>query len=628
MGRREEGLTQEGLTHEGLTDLTVALIQLPVPDPDPAAARANVPLAAGYLKAACGAARMKGAEVPHPSRIHVIPRSLANHGGDAAVLAWLRSLSPDLVGFTSSMWNVQRNLWLAERIRELPHRAQVMMGGPEIVENAGVLASPHVDSFVIGEGEAAFVDALEDLGEGRSPRRVHGSGAPLDLARIPNPYLAGAVERDPEDPLHLETMRGCAHHCSYCHYARAMPGLRQFPRSRLGEIFPWARARGVPEIYLMDPSFTSAPGWEESLGLIAGLNTTAIPLHAEIRLEAVTPARADLMLAAGIRSVEVGLQSTNGRALRAVRRSWRRDAFVRGAALLRARGITVRTGIILGLPEDTVDGFAATVDFLVEQGLAADMEVYPLALLPGTALRAQASARGIRFMPWPPWEVLSTPTMGTDEIVAALFSVQERLGTEMFPPLLPMFQTDLGGFTGFIDLRSSGAEDSLAAEPERLAISVTLLFDKAQFPGTGLPERIASVLLRETPHSLFQLVVASDAPLSPAALERATEAFHSPAHYFNQAGALSPDPRGRFSVRLFRLTSASAARRSLDPGAPDEACEIIVRFHPSLLSDGGQLLAERPLLLLEDSPAPEVSRALAGIYRGFEQRLLRSERPL
>ena len=241
-----------GRRKEGLSGLAVALIQLPVPDPDPTASRANVPLAAGYLKASLQAAQIDAGQgspafSAASADIRVIPRTLANRGGDAAILRWVHSLGPSLTGFSASMWNIQRNLWFAERIKAADPGILVLMGGPEIVAGAAVLDSPFVDSFAVGEGGAAFV----------------------------------------------ETMRGCAHRCSYCHCAKALPGLR---------------------------------------------------------------------------SVEVGLQSTNARALRAVNWAWRKDAFARGAELLRQEGIVVKTGIILGLPEDTPEDFAATVDFLAALG--------------------------------------------------------------------------------------------------------------------------------------------------------------------------------------------------------------------------------------------------------------------
>ena len=177
------------------------------------------------------------------------------------MLAWLRSLSPDLVGFTCSLWNVGRSMWMAGRAKEQVPGLLAAAGGPEIVGGAAVLADHRLDFPVIGEGEEALCGLVGALAAGRRPGRVPLTGRLLDLARIPDPYLAGTVEREPNDPVYLETVRGCAHSCSYCHYAKAMPGVRRFPRERLGQVLPWARARRVPEIYLMDPSFTSVPGW-------------------------------------------------------------------------------------------------------------------------------------------------------------------------------------------------------------------------------------------------------------------------------------------------------------------------------------------------------------------------------
>ena len=62
----------------------VALVQLPVPDPDPAGRRANVPLAGGYLKA------FAEREEPGGADLHLLPAPLARWGGDQAVLDWLR----------------------------------------------------------------------------------------------------------------------------------------------------------------------------------------------------------------------------------------------------------------------------------------------------------------------------------------------------------------------------------------------------------------------------------------------------------------------------------------------------------------------------------------------------------
>ena len=383
-------------------DLHVALVQLPLPDADEGTAAANVPLAAGCLRAYAAA---HGG--PGPDRLRVLPRDLAGHGGDEAILDWLAAGGFDAVGFTAHAWSVDRALLLAERLRARRPGTRVVFGGPEVVPGHPVLRSPHVDAGVIGEGEirvprgARVPRATRARRLTRAAPRVVRAAGPADLASFPNPYLAGLVERDPTDPVYLETVRGCPNRCSYCCYAKEFPGVRAWPDGVLEAIFPWAAANGVPEIYLMDPTFNGMPGWEAKLAAIARLNSTGIPLHTELRLENVGERHAALFGRAGFRSVEAGLQSTNPAALRAVRRPWNRDRFLRGASLLSGQGIAIRTGVILGLPADTPEGFRATVRFLEEAGLADGMEVYPLAVLPGTDLRRDAASLGIEYQRFP-----------------------------------------------------------------------------------------------------------------------------------------------------------------------------------------------------------------------------------
>jgi len=91
-----------------------------------------------------------------------------------------------------------------------------------------------------------------------------------------------------DEPVYLETLRGCPHRCSYCFYGKQFPNVRHFPEDVLPAVFALARERGAPEIYLLDPSFTSARGLEQRLAGLASLNPTGIPLHAELRLEAIS----------------------------------------------------------------------------------------------------------------------------------------------------------------------------------------------------------------------------------------------------------------------------------------------------------------------------------------------------
>ena len=610
-----------------LRDLNVALVQLPLPDADPGTASANVPLAAGCLRSYAAA---HGG--PAPDRIRVLPRSLAGHGGDEAILSWLAAGGFDAVGFTAHLWSVDRALLIADRLGRRSPGTRVVFGGPEAAPGSPVLASRAVDACVIGEGESAFLEALSELAA--APRRgasaagaaaVPGRRTPWSSRRFPTRTSPGSWSGTRRIPC---TSRPCADARTGAATAgtrRSSPAVRSWPAGLLEAIFPWAAANSVPEIYLMDPTFNGVPGWEAKLETIAGLNGSGIPLHTELRLERVEERHAALFRRAGFRSVEAGLQSTNPAALRAVRRTWDRERFLRGASALRRQGIVVRTGVILGLPCDTGEGFRSTVRFLEDAGLAGDMEVYPLGVLPGTDLRREAPALGVAHMGRPPYHVLSTPTMSADGIAESIRWLERELDAEFFAPIAPAFGDPAPGLTGFLDLRIPGALEAARASPERLANNLTLLAGDGLLGRPGILEGFGRWLLGVTPSSRFQLVLETDAPLEAGRLDSLAEAFHDPAHYLERERHLDDDPQGRASIRLFRLTAdARAAARALASG---EACDLVLRWPARPAGLARRLLRDRPFLLLDPALDERERSGLRAAYRGHERLLLAADRP-
>jgi hypothetical protein len=313
-------------------------------------------------------------------------------------------------------------------------------------------------------------------------------------------------------------------------------------------------------------------------------------------------------------------------ALRAVRRTWDRSRFLRGASLLKAQGIVIRTGVILGLPGDTPEGFQATIRFLQETGLSNDMEVYPLSVLPGTDLQRDAAALGVERMGFPPYHVLSTPTMSAGEIAESIRWLERECGVDFFAPIAPAFRDPAPGLTGFLDLRIPGTLEAARASPERLANSITILAGDALLVRPDILVEFGQWLLEVTPSSLVQLVLETDAPLETGRLDLLAESFHDPAHYLNRARHLADDPQGRSSIRLFRLTAD--ARVAARARAAGEVCDTILRWptRPAVLAR--RLLADRPFLLADASLATRERRDLLRLYRGHERLVLASDHPV
>jgi hypothetical protein len=167
---------------------------------------------------------------------------------------------------------------------------------------------------------------------------------------------------------------------------------------------------------------------------IARLNADRrIRLFSEIRAEAVDPELADRLAAAGFDWFEIGLQSTNPQALAAMNRPTDLKRFVRGARLLKARGITPSIDLIIGLPGDDLQGFMQSVDFLADRGLQDDVQIFPLAVLPGTEFRRRSRALGLRYEPHPPYTVLENETFRPEEFLLAYDYAETRLDAVFFP---------------------------------------------------------------------------------------------------------------------------------------------------------------------------------------------------
>jgi hypothetical protein len=597
--------------------LSIKLVQLPIPEVHDLYTRGNIPLAAGYLKAAVLQKKILAAE-----DVQILPREIANYGGDAAILRWVLQANTSVVGFTSYMWNLDRNIHLAREIKAANPGIVVILGGPELDCRHWALAEEAVDSWVIGEGEEVFPDIIRDIQEGKPLKRLYRSQGPVNLREIANPYLERILVPWGKESLFLETMRGCPYSCKYCFYSKSYARMRYFPAGYLPELFALAREYRVPEVYFMDPSFNVTPKLKEKLVRLAGLNRTGIPIHTEIRLEGVTPEIARLMKRAGFCSVEAGLQSVNEKSLAAIGRSWNREKFKRGAKLLRQQGIDVKTGVIVGLPDDDIGDLERTLNFVIELDLADSMEIYPLSLLPGTQLKDEAGSMGITYMPHPPYWVLSTRHLDIKGFKFAVDMMENKLGIEFFPPIIPRFSNILPGYCHFLDLREKEALgcslDLLFRHPERVGHSLTLLV------GEGMDlDRLVELgqwLGRTNPFTLVQLVM--DRETLPAAedLQRLSSVFFRSRHYFNHIHHYKVDSQDQYSLRIFHLTGDLKMAESYlyQP----RYCDLVLRYTVGMLSRAKDLLEERPIVLVDTAVPKRELAGLSRLYRGFEELLV------
>ncbi len=108
-------------------------------------------------------------------------------------------------------------------------------------------------------------------------------------------------------------------------------------------------------------------------------------------------------------------------------------AFERGVSALLEAGIKVKVDLIIGLPGDTVASVRRGFEYLAGSQLFTSMQVFNLAILPGTAFRQEAEQLGLKFQPRPPYYVYETPTLSTSDLYMLMEEAQEIFDSEWDP---------------------------------------------------------------------------------------------------------------------------------------------------------------------------------------------------
>jgi Radical SAM superfamily/B12 binding domain len=421
------------------------LVQLPVPQPAAYAATGNVPLAAGCLGVA---ARMHGLGAEFA--LDVLRPEATDALGDTRLADRIARDEPEFLGLSLYLWNVERSLHLAREVKRRSPRTTVLIGGPEVnPDNPFVIGQDGFEVAVTGEAEALFGPLMRRLLDG-GPIAAAGlpgvavrdggamgafaprGAAGFALTEFPSPYLEGILAVDPERSTYAETVRGCKSHCTFCFYPRSSQVLRALDVEAGARLVAGLRDRGAREVVFLDPTFNHRPGFEPLLDALAGVNADrSLSFFAEVRAEGLTPSHAAKLARAGFHRLEIGLQSVNPETLKRVRRGGDPARVAAAARMLHDAGISLLVDLIVGLPGDTTDDVARGVEFLLEHGLGGEAQVFPLSLLPGTAMRADAGRDGVTFDPEPPYRVRRTATMAEEDWRAAYFAAEERLGRRL-----------------------------------------------------------------------------------------------------------------------------------------------------------------------------------------------------
>jgi anaerobic magnesium-protoporphyrin IX monomethyl ester cyclase len=304
----------------------------------------------------------------------------------------LDSFSPDMIALSMVTPQMEAAVESCRIARAYAGDALLVVGGPHAtVMPEDTLERTGADLVYAGEGEAAFARIL-DTGswdglpgacfrrEGETIR-VPGLLLTEDLDTLLFPdrsifdmekYFAHWYSMDRVDPSLRGTSimgtRGCPFSCTFCQptlseiFGKKM--RRRSPESIAEELSGLKEEWGIDAFMFEDSTFIVDHDWVHRICDVIVSGRLDLRWCCNIRADLLTEDLLDHMFEAGLRKVNIGVESASQRVLDEIyRKQITVEGVERALGICKRRGIFVQGYFMLGAPGETLDEIRRTIDF-------------------------------------------------------------------------------------------------------------------------------------------------------------------------------------------------------------------------------------------------------------------------
>lgn len=339
---------------------------------------------------------------------------------------------PDVVAFSSYIWNITKTLEICKKIKE-NHSCKIVLGGPEVAYRPkDVLEKYNYIDFVLsGEGEWTFPDFLDNMNGDLSlvsglSYRKNGEIITIPEKEYtdtpPSPFTDEFFNNLNGRISYIETSRGCPYRCAFCLSGRCSP-LRYFDLEQVkSDIIKLANS-GTQTVKFVDRTFNAnSKRANEILLFIKDNYGSKIPenvcFHFEIAGDILKTDTLEILstMPVGAVQLEIGMQSFNEDTLKTINRKTDTKKLVENIKkLISFNNMHIHIDLIAGLTGEDLESFKNS--FNIGYSLKAHMlQMGFLKLLYGADMRENREKYPCTFNDEPPYEVTSTPWLLSEEI--------------------------------------------------------------------------------------------------------------------------------------------------------------------------------------------------------------------
>lgn len=337
---------------------------------------------------------------------------------------------PDVVAFSTYIWNVELISRVANLIKRVNPKIEILYGGPEVSFDSIQFLKDNVGEYVIeGEGEKTYRDfVLYKLGEIEleNVRGLHYKAGDKVYSNEKRPLMSMSeivfpYEEDEDlsnKIVYYEASRGCPFNCKYC-LSSTSHGVRFLDTERILDELKYFINKKVRLVKFVDRTFNCNHKFSMAIWKFLIEQDTNTQFHFEISADILKDEEIKLLSNApeGRFQFEVGVQTTNDEVLRNINRfvnfSHIKEKVVE---LMAIKNIKQHLDLIAGLPGEDYDSFVKSFNDVY--GIRPEeIQLGFLKLLKGSSMREEAKNYGMEFSPYPPYEILKTDKITYDELL-------------------------------------------------------------------------------------------------------------------------------------------------------------------------------------------------------------------
>jgi len=322
--------------------------------------------------------------------------------------------NPKIVGVGVYIWNASQSMEVVSLLKRIRPDIAIILGGPEVsYETDQQEIAAIADYTITGEADLAFATLCRQLLSGRRPlQKIIAADLPT-FEQLQLPYRFYTDHDLAHRVVYVEASRGCPFKCEFCLSSLDVP-LRNVPLDSFLAAMQELLDRGLMRFKFVDRTVNLNLNISRAiLQFFLERYRAGLFLHFEMIPDRLPEALRELItkFPPGALQFEVGIQTFNELVAERISRRQDNQKLADNLAFLRAStGVHVHADLIVGLPGEDLDSFAAGFDRLVALR-PQEIQVGILKRLRGTPIVRHDREWGMIYSPHPPYEVLQTAYM-------------------------------------------------------------------------------------------------------------------------------------------------------------------------------------------------------------------------